>query len=122
MTHVQHNISNRQRRARRILGRVKAEVGRPKLLVTRSNRCITLQVIGENGYVLASESDFALVKKGQLDRKLTKTERAAATGKALGEKLKQTKIKRVAVDRGPYQFHGRIKAAVEAVRESGIEA
>ena len=122
MTHVLHNLNNRSRRARRTHGRVKAEVGRPKLLITRSNRYIRLQVIGENGFVLASASDFVLVKKGQLDRKLTKTERAQATGKSLAETLKKTKIKRLAVDRGAYQFHGRIKAAVEAIRESGIEA
>ena len=122
MTHIRHNISQRQRRARRTHGRVKAEAGRPKLLLTRSNRYLTLQVIGENGQVLACESDFALVKKGQLDRHLTKTERARATGQALAGKLADIRVKRVVVDRGAYQFHGRIKAAVDAVRESGIEA
>jgi len=95
---------------------------RPKLVITRTNRYINLQVIGENGYVQASESDFALVKKGQLDRALTKTERASATGKALAAKLQEKNIKKLAVDRGAYQFHGRIKAAVEAIRENGIEA
>ena len=122
MTTVTHNLSNRQRRLRRMHRRIMAVESRPKLVITRTNRYINLQVIGENGYVQASESDFALVKKGQLDRALTKTECASATGKALAAKLQEKNIKKIAVDRGAYQFHGRIKAAVEAIRENGIEA
>lgn len=122
MTQVQHNISNRLRRSRRTHGRVHAEPGRPKLVITRSNRYIDLQVIGQNGQVLAACSDVAMIKKGELKRDLTKTERASAVGKSLAEALKKTKIKRLAVDRGAYKFHGRIKAAVEAIRENGIEA
>ncbi|MBQ6449679.1 50S ribosomal protein L18 [bacterium] len=122
MTTVAHNLSNRQRRLKRMHRRVKAIASRPKLVITRTNRYIDLQVIGENGYVQASESDIALVKAGQLDRSLTKTERAAATGKALAAKLQEKNIKCLAVDRGAYKFHGRIKAAVEAIRENGIEA
>lgn len=122
MTTVVHNLSNRQRRLRRVHQRILATASRPKLVITRTNRYITLQVIGENGCVQANESDISLIKAGKLKRKLTKTERAAATGKALVEKLKAKKIKMLAVDRGAYKFHGRIKAAVEAIRENGIEA
>ena len=122
MTTVAHNLSNRQRRLKRMHRRIKAMASRPKLVITRTNRYIDLQVIGENGYVQASESDATLVKAGKLDRKLTKTERAAAAGKALAAKLQVKKIKYLAVDRGAYRFHGRIKAAVEAIRENGIEA
>ena len=122
MTQVQHNISNKLRRSRRTHGRVHAEPGRPKLVITRSNRFIDLQAIGENGKVLASCGDAAMIKKGDLKRSLTKTECATEVGKCMAGLLKKAKIKRVAVDRGAYKFHGRIKAAVEAIRENGIEA
>ena len=119
---IQHNLSQRVRRSRRVHGRVKAIPGRPKLLVIRSNRYLYLQVIDEQGRVLAAESDVRLLKNGQLKKGLTKTQRAEAIGEQMAVDLKKAKIKAVAVDRGAYKFHGRIKAAVEVIRDKGIEA
>ena len=122
MTTVAHNLSIRERRLKRMHQRVVALESRPKLLIHRTNRYITLQVVGEDGHVHAQVSDAALIKIGELKRNLTKTERARAVGEKLASQLQNKKIKRLAVDRGPWKFHGRIKAAVEAIRENGIEA
>ena len=122
MTKVQHNLSNQKRRTQRVHARVIATAERPKLVINRSNKYLYLQVVDEAGHVVAAQSDLRLLKKGTLKRNLTKTERAGATGKQLAADLRKSKIAAVSVDRGACKFHGRIKAAVEQIRENGIEA
>ncbi len=121
MTVIKHNLNNKQRRAFRVHKRVVATTERPKLVITRSNKFIYLQVVSEAGRVVLADCDASLVKAGIIKSDLTKTQRAHATGQVLAEKLKKAKIKALAVDRGANKFHGRIKAAVEAVRENGVE-
>jgi large subunit ribosomal protein L18 len=118
---ITHNQSNRNRRRRRIHTRVLATPTRPKLVITRSNQAIYLQVVDYQGKVLLASSDLNLAKAKKLPPGLTKTERAAAAGRALGEQLKEAKITVVSVDRGACKYHGRLRAAVEAVKETGVE-
>ena len=42
-------------------------------------------------------------------------------GKDLGEKLKNKKISNIIFDRNGYNYHGRVKALAEAVREMNIK-
>ena len=37
------------------------------------------------------------------------------------EKLKKNKVEKVVFDRNGYNYHGRVKALADAVREAGIE-
>ena len=41
-------------------------------------------------------------------------------GKHIGEKLKEKKITDIIFDRNGYNYHGRVKAFVDAVRDSGL--
>jgi large subunit ribosomal protein L18 len=116
-----HNQSNQQRRSRRVHTRVKATGERPKLVITRSNQAIYLQVVNQEGKVVFAASDLSLAKAGQLKKGLTKTQRAAEVGKTLGALLVKAEIKTISVDRGSYKYHGRLKAAVEAIKETGVE-
>ena len=45
---------------------------------------------------------------------------AAEVGKALAEKAKAKGVSKAAFDRGPYKFHGRIKALARAATEGGL--
>ena len=38
----------------------------------------------------------------------------------LANKIKSNKIEKVVFDRNGYQFHGRVKALVDAIKEKGI--
>ena len=53
----------------------------------------------------------------KLDSKIAKS---TFIGKKIGEEIIKQKIKKVMFDRSGYIYHGRIKAFVDAVRESGL--
>ncbi|WP_019012083.1 50S ribosomal protein L18 [Deinococcus aquatilis] len=103
----------RKLRARR---KVRVAAGeRPRLSVFRSSKHIYAQIIDDaSGTTLASASSSAL-KTG------TKTDTAAAVGKALAEAATAKGVKQVVFDRGQYRYHGRVKALADAAREGGLD-
>lgn len=118
---IKHNLNQQKRRAQRIHARIIATAGRPKLLLTRSNKAIYLQVIDHHGKIIAASSEHSLVKATGKKLSGSKTNKAQLVGTDLGKKLQQAKIKSVSVDRGACKYHGRLKAAVEAVKQTGVE-
>jgi large subunit ribosomal protein L18 len=106
----------RQRRHRRVRGKVVGTADRPRLAVFRSNRGIFAQLIDdENARTLAAASWLGL-KSGSG----AKVEQAAEVGKALAAAAKQAGIDRCVFDRGGYLYHGRVKALAEGAREGGL--
>jgi large subunit ribosomal protein L18 len=104
-----------ERRKFRVRNRVK-RTGRLRLSVFRSLNHIYAQIIDdEKGETLVAESSLALKLKGN------KTDVARKVGLALAEKAIAKGIKQVAFDRGPYKYHGRVKALAEGAREGGLE-
>ncbi|APD09584.1 MULTISPECIES: 50S ribosomal protein L18 [Thermus] len=104
-----------ERRKFRVRNRIK-RTGRLRLSVFRSLNHIYAQIIDdEKGETLVAESSLALKLKGN------KTEVARQVGRALAEKALAKGIKQVAFDRGPYKYHGRVKALAEGAREGGLE-
>ena len=47
-------------------------------------------------------------------------EQAGEAGKLLAERAEAAGIERAVFDRGGYQYHGRVKAFAEGVREGGL--
>ena len=47
-------------------------------------------------------------------------EQAAKAGKLLAERAKAAGVERAVFDRGGYQYHGRVKAFADGVREGGL--
>jgi large subunit ribosomal protein L18 len=108
----------RERRQRRIRGKVTGTVERPRLAVFRSNRGIFAQLVDdESGRTLAGASWLGLAKSF----KGSKTEQAAEVGKAIAAAAKQAGIESVVFDRGGYLYHGRVKALAEGAREGGLK-
>ena len=107
----------RLRRHRRVRGKVSGTAERPRLVVFRSNRGIFAQLVDDEARrTLASASWL-----GQRSFKGTKTEQAAAVGKALAADAKKAGIDACVFDRGGYLYHGRVKALAEAAREGGLQ-
>lgn len=108
--------ARRLRRRRRVRAKVSGTAERPRVAVFRSNRGIFAQVIDDlAGHTIASVQ----WTEAEL-RDLSKMEQATAAGKLLAERAKAAGIDTVVFDRGGYQYHGRVKAFAEAVREGGL--
>jgi large subunit ribosomal protein L18 len=112
-------LTTRQRRERRHKRVRKGIVGtaeRPRLVVFRSNRGISAQLVDDlEGKTLAAASWL-----DQRSAKGPKVDQAAEVGKLLAENAKKAGIQRVVFDRGGYLYHGRVKALADAAREGGL--
>ena len=107
----------RQRRHKRVRKDVFGTAERPRLVVFRSNRGISAQLIDDSaGRTLAAASSLDL--KGD---KGTKSDQAAGVGKLLADKAKKANVEAAVFDRGGYLYHGRVKALADAAREGGIK-
>jgi len=107
-----------ERRHRRVRGKVRGTAERPRLVVSRSNKGISAQLVDDiEGKTLAASSWLQLKKtfKGN------KTAQAAEVGKQLAANAKQAGIELVVFDRGGYLYHGRVKALADAAREGGLK-
>ena len=113
-----HLIAARRRmRVRNKLKRMAND--RPRLSVFRSSQNIYAQVIDDReGRTLAAastvEKDLGLKGKRNV-------EAASKVGALIAERAKQAGVEEVYFDRGPYLFHGRVKALADAAREAGLK-
>ncbi len=107
----------RERRHRRVRGKVSGTSERPRLAVFRSNRGIFAQLVDDgSGRTLAGASWVAL--KGF---KGDKSEQAKEVGKQVAAAAKKAGIETVVFDRGGYLYHGRVKALADGAREGGLK-
>jgi large subunit ribosomal protein L18 len=91
---------------------------KPRLSVFRSNKYVSAQLIDDNSgktLVSASSRELAKTKKGK------KADQSKALGVLIAEKSKKIGIKEVIFSKGPYLYHGRIKALAEGAREAGLK-
>jgi len=108
----------RQRRHRRVRGRVRGTAERPRLVVFRSNRGIDAQLVDDTaGRTVASASWLGLKKSFKGD----KSEQAAEVGKRLAASAKQAGVTTCVFDRAGYLYHGRVKALADGAREGGLQ-
>jgi large subunit ribosomal protein L18 len=107
----------RRKRHSRLRLRLEGTAARPRLSVFRSTRFIYAQVIDDaSGRTLAAASsrEADLSGSGKLDG-------AHAVGKALAERAKAAGVTAVVLDRGGYQYHGRVRSLAEGAREGGLD-
>lgn len=107
----------RRRRTLRVRSHLKGTLERPRLSVFRSNRSIYAQVIDDStGRTLAAVASTSLDLSG-----LSKKDQAEKVGEVLAERAKATGVEKVVFDRGPYLYHGRVKALAEGARRGGLD-
>jgi large subunit ribosomal protein L18 len=108
----------RLRRHRRVRGKLQGTAERPRLVVHRSNRGITAQLVDDlSGRTVASASWLALKSSFQGD----KSKQASEVGKLLAQSAKQAGIGTCVFDRAGYLYHGRVKALADGAREGGLQ-
>ena len=93
----------------------------PRLVVFRSNIHLYAQLIDDNtSKTLTSISTNDKDIKKDVKKIESKIEKSIFIGKQIGEKIKKLKIDKIIFDRNGYMYHGRIKAFVIGLRETGI--
>ena len=118
MIHRKDSNKLRQRRHRRVRGKISGTAERPRLCVYRSLANIYAQVIDDvRGVTLASASSLDKDFDGYGGNK----DAAREVGKLIAKKAIDKGIKAVVFDRGGYIYHGRVQELAEGAREGGLE-
>jgi|SRR6195256_2586945 large subunit ribosomal protein L18 len=106
----------RLKRRRRVRAKVRGTAERPRISVFRSNRGIAAQLVDDD----AGRTLVAVQWTEPELRDLKKSEQSTKAGELLAQRAKAAGIERAVFDRGGYQYHGRVKAFADGVREGGI--
>ena len=113
---VSYAPARRLKRRRRVRAKVHGTAERPRISVFRSNRGIFAQLIDDS----AGRTLAAVAWTEEPLRSLSRAEQSSEAGKLLAERAKAAGIERAVFDRGGYQYHGRVQAFAEGVREGGL--
>jgi large subunit ribosomal protein L18 len=111
----------RRRRHFRVSNRVRGTAGRPRLAVSRTLKHIYAQVIDDQARrTLVSTSTLAEEVRKQV-KSGGNVKAAELVGTQIAQLARAAGIEKVAFDRGPCRFHGRVKALAEAARKGGLK-
>ncbi|HPM78406.1 MAG TPA: 50S ribosomal protein L18 [bacterium] len=120
MSYKKLNLSQRQKRQRRVRKKVLGSPERPRLCVFRSARHIYVQAIDDTtGATLASAS--TLDKEYSAPKEKGKLAKAQVIGELIAKRLLAKELKKVVFDRNGFLYHGRIKAVAEGARKAGLD-
>ena len=109
----------RQRRHLRLRKKVAGSAARPRLVVTRSARHISAQVVDDGiGQTLVSASTLEADLRSSND---DKTAKARKVGELIAERAKAAGLDAVVFDRGGNKYHGRVAAVADGAREGGLK-
>ncbi len=109
---------SRKRRHQRVRNKVSGTAERPRLVVTRSNRHMFVQLVNDDeGKTLVWASTMEPELRKADDKKV---EKAHKIGSLIAERAKEVGIETVVFDRGGNKYHGRVAAVAEGAREGGL--
>lgn len=112
---------SRERRRRRIRGKVDGSSDRPRLAIFRSHQHIYAQVIDDtNHHTLVAASTLEPNLKSTLASG-SNCQASVEVGKLIAVRSLEKGITKVVFDRGGNLYHGRVKALAEAAREAGLD-
>ena len=108
----------RTRRHLRLRKKVTGTPVRPRLVVSRSARHMSAQVVDDTVgrtlvYASTLETDLRAIEGD-------KTAKARKVGELIAERAKAAGIDAVVFDRGGNKYHGRVAAVAEGAREGGL--
>jgi large subunit ribosomal protein L18 len=105
----------------RIRKRIQGTPERPRLVVSRSLRQISAQLVDDvSQKTLITVTSLSKSLKPEIEKTKGKVAAAKLVGKAIGHEAIQRKITHVVFDRNGRLFHGRVKAVAEGAREAGL--
>ena len=116
--HTASRVKSRLRRQMRGRKKLSGTAERPRLVVTRSTKHITVQVVDDLvgktlAYASTMEADLRAFDGD-------KTAKAKKVGELVAQRAKSTGVDAVVFDRAGNKYHGRIAALADAAREGGL--
>ena len=116
--HTSSRVKSRLRRQVRGRKKLTGTTERPRLVVTRSSKHITVQVVDDTvgktlAYASSMEADLRALDGD-------KTAKAKKVGELVAARAKDQGIDAVVFDRAGHKYHGRIAALADAAREGGL--
>lgn len=109
---------SRARRHFRLRKKVAGTPERPRLVVSRSNRHMMVQIIDDSvGHTLVSASTLESGLRGLAGNKVDKSRKV---GELVAERALEAGISAVVFDRGGNKYHGRVAAVAEGARSAGL--
>ena len=116
--HASKRLQSRLKRQVRGRKKLSGTAERPRLVVTRSTKHITVQVVDDLvGKTLAYASTMEADLRGFSGDKTAKAKRV---GELVAERAKAAGIDGVVFDRAGNKYHGRIAALADGAREGGL--
>jgi len=116
--HTAGRTASRLRRQLRGRKKIHGTPERPRLVVTRSSKHITVQVVDDlEGKTLAYASTMeADLRSFEGD----KTAKARKVGELVAERAKAAGVSSTVFDRAGNKYHGRVAALADGAREGGL--
>jgi large subunit ribosomal protein L18 len=116
--HTAARQKSRLRRQIRVRKKISGTAERPRLVVTRSSKHISAQVVDDLvGKTLVAASTMEGDLRGFAG---DKTAKAKKVGELVAERAKAAGIESVVFDRAGNKYHGRIAALADGAREGGL--
>ena len=116
--HASKRLQSRLKRQVRGRKKLSGTAERPRLVVTRSSKHITVQVVDDLiGKTLASASTM------EADLRVLdgdKSAKATRVGELVAERAKAQGVETVVFDRAGNKYHGRIAALADGARSGGL--
>ena len=116
--HTASRVKSRLRRQMRGRKKLSGTAERPRLVVTRSTKHISVQVVDDLvgktlAYASTMEADLRAFDGD-------KTAKAKKVGELVAERAKSAGVDGVVFDRAGNKYHGRIAALADGAREGGL--
>jgi large subunit ribosomal protein L18 len=102
---------------KRVHVKLRSISNRPRLVVTRSSKHISAQIVDDQNNVTVAQASSVAIKKNTKN----KVDTAAEVGKLIAKNALEKKIKKISFDRSGYKYHGRVRALAEAARKEGLD-
>ena len=110
--------AGRHRRHRRIRKSVFGTESRPRLVVFRSSKHISAQLINDEiGETLVSAS----TQQDGIANGVRGSDAAVEVGRQIASQASEAGVQKVVFDRSGYRYHGRVAALADAARKEGLE-
>ncbi len=113
----------RERRRKRVRGKIHGDTARLRLCVFRSSAHIYAQIINDDeGHTLVAASTLEKDLRGApTDAENAKIAQATAVGTLIAARAREKGLSKVVFDRAGYLYHGRVKALADGAREGGLD-